>query len=230
MRRIPVALAAVLVLAGCDREAEREAMRQAALQRAEAAAAQQAAQYEAARAEGNWSLAKSYSDVLLADYPNTEAAAAVTATVEEVRARAAAEREARRLEALWTYHVEPVSGGEQRTAYLYASEPAQPRVRVILRRHPEWGQSVYLLIDEGEFDCPPGCRVRIAFDDAEPRAFAANKPRENLQALFVEDDAAFIRGLRGAGQVTIEARHAGEPLVLRFEVGGYDPARLGGGR
>lgn len=230
MPRIRIAIAAIglLALAACDREAEREAARQAAAQRTEAAAAQQAQQYQAARDEGNWRLAKAYSDVLLADYPATDAAAAIADTVEDTRRRAEAERETQRLALLWSYHDEAVDGGRQRSAYVYASDPARPRVRVVLRRHPEWGQSVYLLIEEGEFDCAPaGCSVRIAFDDAAPRAFDASKPEENLQALFVEDDARFIAALEPASTVTLEARHAGEPLVLRFEVGGYEPERLG---
>ncbi|MBS7458800.1 hypothetical protein [Coralloluteibacterium stylophorae] len=224
--RLATLLLCGLALGACDREAEREAARQAAAQRAEAAAAQQAAQYETARSERNWGLAKSYGDVLLADYPNTAAAAAVAESLPEVREKAQAERETRRLEGLWSYHLEQVEGGLQRAAVIEAGQPRSPRVRMVLRRHPEWGQSVYLLLDTAEFDCPPGCTVDVAFDGGEAAAFDARKPEENLQALFVEEDARFMEGLAGAKTVTIDTASGGRPLHLVFEVAGVDLARL----
>lgn len=220
-------LLAVSALVGCkDRAAEEQAARAAAAQRAETAAAEQARQYEAARGAGQWELAKAYADVLQADYAGTQAAQRVAATAADTAARAKAAYETRRLVALWTYHAQPLAKGEQRSGFIYAKAPASPRVRLVLRKHPEWGQSVYLLIDAGEFDCPKGCSVGIAFDDGAVKKFAATKPKENLQALFVEDDKAFLKAMRQAKTVTIEAVSAGKPLQPTFEVAGYDPARL----
>lgn len=233
MTRLLLALSLLLSLAGCkDRAAEAQAARAAAMQRAQLAAAEQARLYEAARSGGQWELAKAYADVLLADYAGTQAADRVAATAADTASRAKLAYHTRRLAGLWTYHVQPVDQGEQRSGFLYAGVPSPavqaepPRVRLVLRKHPDWGTSVYLLLDTGEFDCPKGCTVGIAFDGDEPKRYAATKPKENLQALFVDDDAAFLQAMQQAKTVVIGVASGGRPLQLAFEVGGYDPARL----
>ena len=136
--------AAVLAVAGCNRQerlAEQAAVQAAA---AEEAATQAEGAFDAAIAAGNWSLAKAQGDVLLAQHPGSEAAARVGPRLAEVAAKAEAERDARRLAGLWSYQQHKVEGGSQTSAAIYASDEvdidgsgAQP-VRLVLRDHPDW--------------------------------------------------------------------------------------------
>ena len=93
--------AVVLAASGCNGEQRRaeQAAAQAAL--AEDAARQGEAAFDAAVADGNWALAKAQGEVLLAHYPTSEAAARVQPRLDEIVAKADAQREERRLSGLW---------------------------------------------------------------------------------------------------------------------------------
>lgn len=245
-------LALPLTLAGCGPSPE-EAAAEAAAREAAALAAREAKVaptlqlYRDARARGDARLALASAEVVLADGPGTAAAAEVAPAIEALRAEAAAQRETARLKALWRYASVAVEGESraQRSAALHnrpaaadaadaadaanadAPEPgiaAPPRVQLVLRDDPRWGQSVYLVIEAGDFDCGSPCAFLIGFDDAAPRRFAGEASSTGERpALFINDDTGFIRALEQAKTVSIRPARGGAPIV--FEIGGFDPLR-----
>lgn len=237
MQALTATLAALLLAAGCqDRAALAE--QQAAAQRAanEQAAEQAAAAFDAAIAQENWALAKAQGDVLLARYPDSAAAKRIAQQHAEAKARADAAREDLRLASLWSYNVETVPGGKQLSAAIYAEDEidtdgsgAKP-VRLIFRDHPEWGDSSYLVLQAGDFDCYGGCRVQVRLDAAAPKAMAASRPKtDEAIAMFIEDERALWRMLRDGKRLRIEFPvEAGGTRSATFEVAGLDRSKLPG--
>lgn len=237
MRLALLALAASL-LASCQ-GADPQASAQA--EAARAAAAEQAAmqveqQFAAAVAQQDWTLARGYGEVLLMDHPGTAAAKRVEPQLAEVKAKVESAQAESRLRALWSYQAEPVKGGSQLSASIFASKPLEtdggtPRqVRLIFRDHPDWGRSSYLTLEAGDFDCYGGCRVRVAADDAAPRAMAASRPdTDEAIAMFIEDERALWRLAKEAKVLRIEFPvKAGGTRTAEFETGGLDASKLPG--
>jgi len=192
------------------------------------------AQYESARA-ANPEAAEAAADKLREKYPDSEAAQKLQPTLDAVRAAAEAARESRRLEGLWDYQANAVEGGTQRSASIFSrtvdvgeDAPAPiPDAQLVLRDHPSWGRSAYLLLEQKKFDCGKPCTIRIAFDGA-PAAEWKGKQADSGKgpALFIEDEAAFEQALEGAKEVRIELpKGSGRIPALAFEVGGYAPER-----
>jgi len=120
------------------------------------------------------------------------------------------------------------------SASLYAKDDldvdgsgAKP-VRLIFRDHPAWGRSSYLVLQAGDFDCYGGCRVKVALDDAAPKAMAASRPKtDEAIAMFIEDERALWRMAKDAKVMRIEFPvQGGGTRTAVFEVGGLDPAQL----
>jgi hypothetical protein len=192
--------------------------------------------YEQMRASGSWDLATSLGDELLQKYPGTSAAAQVGKTLPDMRAKAAEQGETRRLARLWAYNAVPEAGGTQYTAAIASKQPLKnagaknknPRIRLVLRQHPKWGQSVYLLLDDATFDCRKGCAtLPVHFDDAPAQRMKATIPPTGEPALFIDDDKGFIAKVQKTKNVAIDVtiKDAGDETVV-FEVGGFDPAKL----
>lgn len=191
--------------------------------------------YEQMRASGSWDLANSLGDELLKMHPGTPAARQVQATLAEVRAKAAEQAETRRLARLWAYNAVAETGGTQYTAAIAGKQPLNgadakkgKRIRLVLRQHPQWGQSVYLLLDEATFDCHKGCAtLPVRFDNAPARRMKATIPPTGEPALFIDDDKGFIAKMEQAKNVAIDVtlKDEGEETVV-FEVGGYDAMKL----
>jgi hypothetical protein len=233
-KSIAFALLLAAALAGCEGEAGNggEARLDAAGQaRADALYAQ----YEAARAAGNPEAAEKAADALRDKFEGSDAAAKLAPTLDAVRADAEKAREARRLQGLWDYQANAVEGGTQRSASLFsrtvdAGEDAPapiPDAQLVLRDHPSWGRSAYLLLQQKKFDCGKPCAMRIAFD-AAPASEWKGKQADSGKgpALFIEDHAGFEKALEGAQQVRIELpKGSGRIPALVFEVGGYAPER-----
>ncbi len=237
--RLPAAalLAAVLSLAACQdpqARADAQAQAQAAANAQQAEAAER--DFEAAVAAENWPLAKAQADVLLARYPDTAAATRVRARFDEVKARGDAVREEARTAALWSYDTRAVEGGQQVSAAIYGRDPVDvdgsgaKRVRLIFRDHPGWGRSSYLVLEAGDFDCYPRCRVTVRIDDGEPRRMAANRPQtDEAIAMFIDDERTLWRLLEGATTLAIEFPvKAGGTRHVLFEVSGLDRERMPG--
>lgn len=231
------ALLAASVVSGCrDRAADAAAQAASVAAANEKAAEENAAGFDAAFAAENWALAKAQGDVLIAKYPDSAAAKRIRPRHEEAIAKANAVREERRLQALWTYNVEKVKGGEQLSAAIYSKDGvdtdgsgANP-VRLIFRDHPSWGKSSYLVLQAGDFDCYGGCRVAVTVDDGEPKRMSALRPdTDEATAMFINDERALWRMLDGAQRVSVEfpTKAVGRKTAV-FEVAGLDRARLPG--
>ena len=233
-----LALAVLVALPACKRN---DVPTQAGAPAAPSAAAEQAAgraaaAFDDAVAKENWTLAKAQADVLLAQYPGTEAAARVKAQFDDVKAKADAVREQARMAALWAYQTEPARGGQQLSAAIYAKDDVDTdgsgpnRVRLIFRDHPEWGKSAYLTLQAGDFDCYGGCKVQVTVDDKPAKAMAASRPdTDEAIAMFIEDERALWRMTKDAKAMSIEfpTKAVGKKVAV-FEVGGLDRGRLPG--
>jgi hypothetical protein len=231
-----LSLALLAALSGCDRKQRmaEQAAAQAAI--AEDAAKQAEAAFDAAVAQQNWQLAKAQADVLLAQYPQSQAAARVRTQFDAVAGKAEAAREQSRTAALWSYNREPVKGGTQLSASIYARDEIDvdgsgtKPVRLIFRDHPSWGKSAYLVLQAGDFDCYGGCRVKVTVDDAAPKAMAASRPKtDEAIAMFIEDERGLWRMTKGAKVMKIEfpTKAVGRKTAV-FEVGGLDRTQLPG--
>ena len=235
MKHALLAIALVALLPACKggdpQAAAQAAAAQAAVQ--ERAAEDMARQFDDAVAAQNWHLAKGLGDVLLMDHPASAAAARIKPRLEEIRAKAEAEAQQRRLAALWSYGEEPVKGGTQLSAAIYSQEPvdtdgsgAHP-VRLIFRDHPGWGRSAYLVLEAGDFDCYGGCRLKVTAD-GKTHALPGSRPRtDEAIAMFIDDHKALWKLAKASKQLSIEfpTKGVGRKTV-DFEVGGLDPARL----
>jgi len=196
----------------------------------EAQATKEAALYEQMRAQGSWDIALTLGNEVISKFAGTQAAAQVQQSIEEVRAKGQAQANQKRLTRLWTYTATPEAGGTQYAAAI-ASKNAiggGAKVRLVLRQHPKWGQSVYLLLDSAKFDCRKGCAtLPVSFDGAPAQRMQATIPPTGEPALFIDDDKNFIAKLQKAQTVAITAtiKDLGEK-TMEFEVAGYDPGKL----
>jgi len=232
-------LLVVLLLSACeDREAAAAAQAAARAARNEQMAADAERDFNTAISSENWHLAKSQADVLLANWPDTDAAARVREQFDAIKTRAEAEREARRLAALWHYNVQAVKGGQQRSAAIYAKDDLDmdghgPRpVQLIFRDHPDWGRSSYLVLRSGDFAraCYQRCQVKVSIDAAAPRNMAAFRPdTDEAIAMFISDDQALWKRIRDARTLSIEFQvRDNTRRTAVFEIGGLDRSRLPG--
>ena len=232
-----IAALTLALLAAChgqDPQAEAQALAAQQAQQ-EAAASDAAKAFDAAVTQQNWRLAKAQGDVLIAQYPQSQAAQRVRAQLDEVKAKAEAVRESERMAALWSYDQEPVTGGTQLSASIYSRDGvdtgggAQP-VRLIFRDHPSWGRSSYLVLAAGDFDkaCYGHCKVMVTVDEQAPRAMAANRPdTDEAIAMFIDDHKALWKLAKNSKQLSIEfPTKAVGKRTAEFEVGGLDASKL----
>lgn len=237
LRNSVVPCLALLLLAACSGGNAPPPADAAAVAKAanEAKATKQLALYEQMRASGSVDLAASLGSELVGKYPGTTAAAQVQKTLPDVRAKAMQKAESLRLARLWAYNAVPEAGGTQYTGAIDSRQALPPaadkkarRIRLVLRQHPKWGQSVYLLLDNATFDCRKGCAtLPVSFDEGKPEHMKATIPPTGEPALFIDDDKAFIARLRKAKTVAIDVtiKDIGEYKAV-YEVGGFDASKL----
>lgn len=188
--------------------------------------------FDQAVAEGRGQLARAYAQDILAKYPGTQAAAKVQAAMPQVEVMAAADRERTRLANMWVYHAVGEVKGTTYTAFMYeagsAQKPREERPQLVLRRHPEWGQNVYILLPGGRIACGARCNVNIRIDEANPVRFEASQPEgAPVPAMFIEEDRRFFEALESARWIEIEVPIRDGKQSLRYEVGGIDLERMG---
>lgn len=232
-------LAGLLGLAGCNNaerlEAEKRARHAA---QAEVEATARLANLRQMQAIGRDDLALNFAEDIVQRFPGTKAAAEAGPLREQLRSSVAAKAEETRLKGLWAYHdsEDKDAGGRVRSAYLYSSNtlgPAEPgkeapRARLVLRRHPQWGDDVYLLTDRGHFACPSPCTVTAQFDDAPPVTYPGKLPETGEPAMFVEDFVAIVSAIPGAKKVRFTVTlDDGSSHTPEFELGGYDATTIG---
>lgn len=230
--RAPLTAACVaLMFAACSRNGDQADAPNAAAPAQQTVNADQAAQklklYREMLGAHRDDLAAPIGAEIVADYPDTPAAAEVQKTLPGIQAKAKAVAERDRLAALWLYQTGMQSGGKQISASIASSAPSgEAAVKLILRRHSRWGQSVYLFGSGRGFVCKDQCDVPMRFD-GKTEKWKAYLPKTGEPALFIKDDARFIKemGKAKAVEMDVVTKDRGKE-TLTFEVGGYDPAKF----
>ena len=233
---VVLAFALLATVACTDREAQRQAQAAAQAQAREQAATKLQGEFDAAVVAGNWELARVHGAALLSQYPGTGAAEAIEPALPEITAKAGDAREQRRLAALWNYARVSAGKGEQRSAAIFSSEPvdtgrASPAtVQLVIRDHPEWKRSAYLVLQGGDFDCYGGCKVKVAFDDEAAKPMSAWRPKtDEAIALFIEDYRGLWKKMRQGRKLQVDFPvKAGGTRTAVFEVGGLDGSQMPG--
>jgi hypothetical protein len=134
------------------------------------------------------------------------------------------------------YQTEPVKSGNPLSAAIYSKDPVDTGgrgrnpVRLIFRDHPAWGRSSYLVLQDGDFDCYGGCKVKVSVDGGAAKAMAASRPKtDEAIAMFIEDERALWRLARDAKTLSIEFPvKAGGTRTAIFETGGLDAEKMPG--
>lgn len=192
---------------------------------AQAQAARELAMYRELVAAESWELAAPIGRDMVNRDPDSAAAREVAATLADVEAKAAASSKARRMTKLWAYQRGGESGGKQVTASIYSEDPVDARIRLVLRRHSEWGQSVYLF--GPGFRCGSPCRIAMRFDDGPTERLEASIPPTGEPALFIEDDRKFIARLEDSESISMDVvQKDGTRRTIEFLVGGYDATKF----
>ncbi len=157
-------------------------------------------------------------------FPDSDAASEVQKTLPAIEKRYTRDSEEKRLSGLWLYQVSPMAGGTQSTATIYTSQPSgDDRVRLVLRRHTSWGQSVFLYGDAPGFVCRANCTIDTTVDGKSVRikAFA---PPTGEPALMIRDDKGFLKMLKGAKSLSMDVTlvKGEKKQTLVYEIGGFD--------
>lgn len=242
MKRIVLgALCAIALVACTDPEAERQQQEAAAAQ-ARAAREVQAEvigkQYDSAVTAGDWDRARIHGAALFDQFADSETAHRIEPGYVEVKEKAEAARELRRMQALWHYNQVAAKGGTQRSAAIYSKERvdvdgsgAKP-VQLVFRDHPQWKRHAYLVLQAGDFAkaCYGSCQVTLTVDGGAPRRMAAHRPdTDEAIAMFITDNKALWKIARGARTVAIEFPvKAGGTRTALFETGGLDGSQMPG--
>lgn len=220
---------AVVAVSACSQQGGGQtpnAQQQAATAKQEAAA-RSIATYRQLLRIPNDEMAVQLGNDIIKRYPDSDAAKEVQKTLPGIEKRYKRVSEARRLAGLWLYQVSPMAGGTQSTATIYSSQPSgNDRVRLVLRRHTSWGQSVFLYGSTPGFVCRGNCTVPAKVDGKAVRikAFA---PSTGEPALMIRDDKSFIKMLEKAKKISLDVTLVkGEKKeTLVYEVAGFDPGK-----
>jgi len=220
-----------LLLAACSQQDQNTPSPQdaakAQAQQMAAEANRQLQTYQQALQQNNDELAAGIGQAIVQQFPASDAAKQVQQTLPEVQQRAKASAEKRRLAALWSYQVGPMEGGTQSTASIYSTRPSGDRaIRLVLRRHTKWGQSVFLFGTGHGFACKGNCTIPAQFDDKSHPISAFLPTTGNQPAIFIRDDKPFIAAMEKAKRITMTVTtHDGDKQEVLFEVGGFDPSK-----
>ena len=223
----PAALCIAFTLAGCSQQGSAPTQAQAKAQADAAAANANLETYRQLLRIPNDEMAVTMGKEIVSRFPDSAAAKEVQQTLPEIEQRYKENSEKTRLAALWWYQVAPMAGGKQSTATIRNSHPgsAEP-VKLVLRRHTAWGQSVFLYGSGHGFVCRRTCTLALTVDGKSMhiKAFA---PPTGEPALMFSDDKGFIAMLRKAREISIDVTlvDGNKKQTLVYEVGGFDPAK-----
>ena len=193
--------------------------------------------YNHARDSRDWIGAQQLGDQLRSKYRDSDAAQTMSKSYDDTAKMADAKREEVRLAELWSYASIPAGSGKQYSAMIDSHVELdqngvplnQPDARLVLRVHPDWGHSAYLLLANKKFVCATPCKMTITFDNNAPVEFSGTQADSGQgPALFIDDHAAFYAGMLPAKKVKIQLPKNGDYTpTLIFDVSGYDASRLG---
>ena len=164
---------------------------------------------------------------ILDRYPGSDAAKEVQQSLPAIEQRYKDSKEKTRLAALWYYQTAPMAGGIQSTATLYSSQPSgNDRVRLVLRRHTSWGQSVFLFGNGKGFVCKGECTLAASLD-GKPHSLKAYLPPTGEPAIFIKDDPGFIAALKKTKKIALPVtlKDGNKKQDLVYEVGGFDASK-----
>ena len=228
---VAVAVCASLGLSACSQQGDDASApagsAQSPAQAKAAEAARQLGTYRELLKIKNDQMAASLGQDIVDRFPDSAAAKEVQQTLPAIQKRWKAESESRRLQGLWLYQVGPMEGGTQSTAAIYSSEPGgNDAVRLVLRRHSDWGQSVFLFGSGHGFVCKGNCLIPASFD-GKPRKLRAYRPNGGEPALFIRDDQVFLDALAKTKKITMDVilQDGDKHETLTYEVGGFAPAK-----
>ncbi|WP_243038660.1 hypothetical protein [Dyella sedimenti] len=224
--RLGLVAATLLAIAGCSQSGDQAQAPQPAQAPADASA-QKLDTYRQLVRIGNDEMAVTMGKEIVSRYPGSAAAQEVQQSLPAIEKRYTENSEKNRLAGLWLYQVSPMAGGTQSTATIYSSQPAgDDRVRLVLRRHTEWGQSAFLFSSGHGFVCKANCTLKASFD-GKPGGIKAFAPSTGEPALLFNDDKGFIAQLEKAKKITIDVtlQDGEKKETLVYEVGGFDPAK-----
>lgn len=94
---------------------------------------------------------------------------------------------------------------------------------LVLRNHPKYGKDAYITIDRGQFLCGyDDCNVYVRFGDGKPQKFSASEASDHsTTTLFLGDFAKFLKGVRKADKIYIEAEFYNNGIkVMEFDTAG----------
>ena len=224
-----MASCAAWMLAGCSQQgsAPTAGQQQVQVQAQAADAARNLDTYRQLLRIGNDEMAVSMGKDIVKRFPDSDAAKEVQKTLPAIEKRYTEASEKSRLARLWLYQVAPMAGGTQSTATIENSQPAGgDRVRLVLRRHTSWGQSVFLYGSKPGFVCRGNCAI-AATVDGKPVRIKAFAPSTGEPALMIRDDQAFISMLGKAKKIGMDVTlvDGEKKQTLVYEVGGFDPAK-----
>lgn len=215
------------MLAGCSQQGSAPTAGQQQVQAQAADAARNLDTYRQLLRIGNDEMAVSMGKDIVKRFPDSDAAKEVQKTLPAIEKRYTEASEKSRLARLWLYQVAPMAGGTQSTATIENSQPAGgDRVRLVLRRHTSWGQSVFLYGSKPGFVCRGNCTI-AATVDGKPVRVKAFAPSTGEPALMIRDDKAFISMLGKAKKIGMDVTlvDGEKKQTLVYEVGGFDPAK-----
>ncbi len=220
-------LVSAWLLAGCSPGAPAPTAEQQQAQTQAAEAARNLDTYRQLLRINNDEMAVTMGKQIVKRFPDSDAAKEVQKTLPAIEKRYTEVSEKSRLAGLWLYQVAPMAGGTQSTATIENSQPAGgERVRLVLRRHTSWGQSVFLYGTKPGFVCRGNCTIAATVDGrvVKIKAFA---PSTGEPALMIRDDKGFITMLRRAKTISLPVTlvDGEKKQTLVYEVAGFDPAK-----
>jgi hypothetical protein len=220
-------LGAAMLLAGCSQQPSPSSAAPSPQQALNAEAAGKLDTYHQLLRIKNDQMVVEMGHDILDRYPNTPAAQEVQQSLPAIEQRYKISSEKNRLAALWLYQVSPMEGGTQSTATIDSSEPAgDGRVRLVLRRHTQWGQNAFLYGAGHGFVCRGNCTIATTVD-GRAVAIKAFAPTTGEPALMIRDDKSFIAMLQKARKITMNVTlvDGEKKQALVYEVAGFDPAK-----
>ena len=212
--------ATALTLVGCTQKTSSSTAPSAT---AQAAATKELGLYQQLLAAQKLPQAVLIAHDIVQKYPGTPAAAEIQKALPGLEARA----EHAKLAALWLYQTEN-QDGLQYTATIYSSRPSglDSRVQLVLRRHADWPQSVYLYGHGRGFVCKQVCDLAMQVDGRR-EVWKAYLPATGEPAMFIRNDQRFIAMLPKTKLIEMDVVTKDHgPETLQFRVGGYDASKF----
>lgn len=128
---------------------------------------------------------------------------------------------------LYSEDLEKMSGKVTKFATVYSESPlnlkfpyeGEQYLKLNIRKHPKYGNEVYLTIDKGQFQCGVyDCAVSVKFDNNKEFTVQGSRSSDNdSTVLFLKESAKLIKGLLKAKRTLIQVTfHQNGSPVMEF--------------